>query len=57
MATVKERKIPLDDYRYNDYTSTMSSRLQEELKTTKGLESVEQETFLGIQRTADPLGL
>src|SRR5205814_9488312 len=43
---------PLDDIPRNEYNVRMSRRLREELKQTKPFESLEQEVFLEIQRTA-----
>ncbi len=47
-------KMPLDKYRYNDYLYLrMVGRLQAEIKQKKRIQTVEQEAFLNLQRTAD----
>lgn len=55
-GSARKRKWPLDNNRYNDYIcGTMAERLQAEIKQKKPFQSVEQEAFLNLLRTADAL--
>src|SRR5512145_3009870 len=49
-------KNPLDDIPHNNYSPRMSRRLRHELQQTKPFESLEEEAWLEIQRTASVTG-
>lgn len=48
--------MPVDNSRYNEYTSIMVTKLQEELKQTKPFASLEEEVILNLARTAEYVG-
>jgi DNA-binding MarR family transcriptional regulator len=50
---MKKNDICLDNDRLNEYCSVMSGRLSQDLKQTKPFASLETETILNVQRTAD----
>src|SRR5271157_5477042 len=55
MISSPDVHIPLDNIRYNDYHSSMSSKLKDEIKQGRPFQNLGAEVFLNLMRTADTL--